>query len=85
MRRAYWQDFETGRRGFSDGELPDGPLVEEIEAFEFYTREGHSLVCGWPKQHHPASKHYCPCGFVFPQKLEAHWHGGLSPDDEALQ
>lgn len=43
--RTYWEDFETGRRGFTEGELPDGPLVEAISAFEFYDREG-VCVCG---------------------------------------
>ena len=43
--RRWWEDFETGRRGFTDGDLPDGPLVEEISALDFYKREG-ICVCG---------------------------------------
>lgn len=81
MSRVYYHDFETGRSGFTDGDLPDGPLVEEIEAFDFYTREGHSLVCGWPGVHHEHGKSICRCGYIFPEKLEAHWHNA---DDEAL-
>jgi hypothetical protein len=81
-RRLYWHDFETGRSGSSDVELPDGPLVEEIEAFEFYTREGHSLICGWPALHHEQGETICRCGFIFPQKVPTHWH---TSDDEALQ
>lgn len=34
--RKYWEDFETGRRGYTDnGVFPDGPFVEEISRFEF--------------------------------------------------
>lgn len=40
----YWHDFETGRSGFSDTELPDGPLVEEIPAREFYERGAADLA-----------------------------------------
>jgi hypothetical protein len=45
--RRYWHDFETGRSGFTDknGELPDGPLVEEISGLEFYEHAG-TCVCG---------------------------------------
>lgn len=43
--RRWWEDFETGRRGITDGDLPDGPLVEEITAREFYERES-ICVCG---------------------------------------
>jgi hypothetical protein len=44
--RLYWRDDETDRSGFSDnGELPDGPLVEEISALDFYKLNG-ICVCG---------------------------------------
>lgn len=45
MIRRYWEDFETGRRGITEGDLPDGPFVEEITAREFYEREA-TCVCG---------------------------------------
>jgi hypothetical protein len=45
VSRRYWHDFETGRSGFTEGDLPDGPLVEEITALEFYERES-VCVCG---------------------------------------
>lgn len=74
MRRVYWEDAETGRRGFSDGELPDGPLVEEISAYDFYTREALSLACGWPAKHHPAGEGICPCGCIFPDRASSFMH-----------
>lgn len=43
MSRRYWEDAETGRRGITDGDLPDGPLVEEISAAEFYDRQKQDL------------------------------------------
>jgi hypothetical protein len=78
----YWHDFETGRSGIADGDLPDGPLVEEITAREFYIRESKSLSCGWPELHHAASEHYCRCGFVFPARAPERFHHSL--DDDAL-
>ena len=47
MTRRYWQDFETGRSGFTEknGDLPDGPLVEEITALDFYENTG-TCACG---------------------------------------
>lgn len=42
-QRRFWQDVETGRRGITDGDLPDGPLVEEITAEEFYARDKQSI------------------------------------------
>lgn len=45
MSRRFWHNFETGRSGFTDGDLPSGPLVEEITALEFYQRES-VCVCG---------------------------------------
>ena len=44
--RRFWEDGESGRRGFTEGDLPDGPLVEEITAREFYEREAQTLACG---------------------------------------
>ncbi len=82
MSRTYYHDFETGRSGFTDGDLPDGPLVEEITAREFYLNEGHSLSCGWPKAHWPDSEGVCPCGFIFPARYHEE---PINADDEALQ
>jgi hypothetical protein len=45
VSRRFYEDFETGRRGFTDGDLPDGPLVEEISASEWWERTG-ICVCG---------------------------------------
>jgi hypothetical protein len=45
LSRTYYHDFETGRSGFTDGDLPDGPLVEEISALRFYEREA-GCACG---------------------------------------
>ncbi len=39
MTRRYFFDSETGRSHFTDGELPDDPLIEEITGIEFYKRE----------------------------------------------
>lgn len=44
--RRYWEDFETGRRGYTDnGVFPDDPFVEEITRFEY---DG-CCACGNPK------------------------------------
>jgi hypothetical protein len=80
VRRLYFSDDETGRLGMTDGELPDGPFVEEITALEFYKRSSLKLSCGWPEKSHEASKDICPCGCIFPDRVPSHWH-----DDEALQ
>lgn len=87
--RIFWEDFETGRRGFTDGELPDGPLVEEISAREFYEREALTLACGWPAKHHEtAGEDHCPCGFLSPGRIpDDHWHERerlRQQEDEAL-
>jgi len=83
--RLYWHDFETGRSGFTDkGDLPDGPLVEEIEAFDYFTRMGHVQVCGWPGVHHEAGPNVCQCGFLFPERATIPHFAPMSADDEAL-
>lgn len=86
--RIFWQDFETGRRGFTDGELPDGPFVEEISALEFYKREGKSLACGWPDKHHECGEDHCPCGFLHPGRIpDDDWHAreaARQAEEEAL-
>ena len=84
MRRTFYHDFETGRSGFTEGDLPSGPLVEEITAREFYEREAKVLACGWPLLHHADHSDFCPCGFTHPGNVPFdHWH--VNPDDEALQ
>ncbi|KAH2148151.1 hypothetical protein KXW37_003087, partial [Aspergillus fumigatus] len=69
--------------GFTEGDLPDGPLVEEITAREFYEREAQTLACGWPALHQPKRPEICPCGFIFPGKSDQQWHDpALSAEDE---
>jgi hypothetical protein len=87
--RGFWEDVETGRRGFfgADHPMPDGPMVEEITAREFYEREAKVLACGWPKTHHERSADICACGFLQPAGVpEDHWHTPVlsAEDDEAL-
>lgn len=71
-KRLFWEDCETGERGFVDnGELPAGALVEQITAFEFYEREG-TCVCG-KKEKDGVRCRYGASHASIP-----------SPDDEAL-
>lgn len=82
--RRFYVDDETERLFFvDDGKEPDGALVEEISAREWYLRAGHQLTCGWPHVHHPTSENICPCGCVFPARAPEEWHANAA-DDEAL-
>lgn len=73
MSRQYWEDFETGRLGYTDdGVFPDGPLVEEITKWEF---DG-ICVCG------KAAMDGIKCRFGASHRLPAKSYS--TPDDEAL-
>jgi hypothetical protein len=35
------------------------------------------MRCGWPKKHWPGRREICPCGFLFPDKIQKtlpQWH-----------
>lgn len=70
--RRYWRDDENGRSGFTDGELPDGPLVEEINALDYYKFNG-ICVCG------KVAMDGVRCKFG-----ASHRTAAMSLDDEAL-
>lgn len=74
--RRYYLDEETGEMCFRNhaADAPDGALVREITAFEFYTRSAEVLACGWPAKFDNASKHICPCGWVFPSQVRSDMH-----------
>jgi hypothetical protein len=73
VTRRHYEDYETGHRGFTDGDLPDGPLVEEITALQFYQREG-VCVCG------KAAMDGKRCAFGASHRTVA-----MAADDEALR
>lgn len=73
--RIYWHDFETGRRGFTDGDLPDGPLVEETTAKDFYANAEWDGVCVCGKAEMDGVK----CRYGATHKTLA-----MTRDDEAL-
>lgn len=75
MTRRFWEDFETGRRGITDGDLPDGPLVEEITAQQFYERETEELRCVCGKAKMDGKR----CAFG-----ASHRTAAMAADDEAL-
>lgn len=82
--RRFYVDDETERLlVVDDGSEPEGALVEEITALDWYLRAGHQLTCGWPLKHHAAGPNLCPCGFVFPARAPEDWHSNPD-DDEAL-
>lgn len=88
MTRRYWQDFETGRRGFTEknGDLPDGPLVEEIAPCEFYQRETQDISDELGSDN---ALHLAKEGFVHATTtrllLTDKGVAAMSADDEALQ
>jgi hypothetical protein len=39
-------------------------------------------ACGWPAKTWPGRPALCPCGFIFPEKIQAmlpHWHAMAKP------
>lgn len=82
--RRFYVDDETDRLFFvDDGTEPEGALVEEISAREWYVRAGRQLACGWPAEHHERSENICPCHLIFPACAPEHFHSAeLSVEDE---